>query len=149
MIHRRQARRHIGHGHRAAEQERPSALAQPIDDDLFARHHAADHAKRFAHRADFNIDLAVQVKVIHDAAPALAQNAFAVRVIDHQQDIVFLRHSVQFRQRRDVAVHAEHAIGDDQTPSITRSCFDLFAQVVGIGMRKPDDLARDSAVRRR
>ena len=81
---------HIGHGHGAGEQERPSALPQPIDDHLTAGHHAADHAKSLAHRADFDIDFAMQAKVIDDAAPTLAEHAFAMRVIDHQQDIVLL-----------------------------------------------------------
>ena len=44
----------------------------------------------------------------------IAQYAEAVRVIDCQQRVVFLGELQQFRQRCNVAVHAENGIGDDQ-----------------------------------
>ena len=69
----------------------PSALAQPVDDGCASGDHAAHDAKGLAHRADFDIDTAVQAKMIDNAAPTLAQHAFAVGVINHEHDVVALR----------------------------------------------------------
>jgi hypothetical protein len=41
-----------------------------------------------------------------------------MRVIDHGHDAVLLRDLDQRGQRRDVAIHAEHAVGDDETAAI-------------------------------
>jgi len=88
----------------------------------------------------------MQPEVIDDAAPATAQHPLAVRVIDHQQDAQRLRDLGQGGQRRDVAVHAEHAIGDDQAAAIPRRRRDLLAQIVRIGVAKAHDLrARQAA----
>ena len=81
---------HIRRGDGRGEQEGAAALAQPFDDHGFAGHHAAHHAKGLGQGADFDIHFAVQVEVIHDAAPAFAQHAFAVGVIHHQHDVVLL-----------------------------------------------------------
>ncbi len=121
QVDRRETGCRIGDGHRGGEQERASALPQPLDDDRVPRHHAADHAEGLGHRADLHIHFAVQAEVIHDAASAVAKHAFAVRVIHHQQDVVFLRDLVDGGQGRDVAVHAEHAVRDDQRAADTGS----------------------------
>ena len=123
---------HIGHGHGAGKEEGPPALAQPLDDGAVARHQTADHAKGLAQRADLDMDAAVQAKVIDDAAPALAQHAFAVGVVHHEHDAMFLGDVADLVQRRDVAVHAEDAVGDDQAPAVFGRFGDLAAQIVDI-----------------
>ncbi len=77
-----------------------------------ARHQPAHHAEGFRQRADFNVDLAMQAKVVHDAAPALAQHALAVGVIDHQDGLIILADGVDLVQRGDIAIHAEDPVGD-------------------------------------
>ena len=48
------------------------------------------------------------------AASALANYAEAVRVIDDEPGVVAFGQRQQLRQRREVAVHAEHGVGHDQ-----------------------------------
>src|SRR5439155_23268842 len=49
-----------------------------------------------------------------DAAAAIAENALAVRVVDVDHGAEFLTDPRDVPDRRDVAVHREHAIGDDE-----------------------------------
>ena len=102
----------------AGEEEGPRLLAHVVDDHLLARDHAAHHAERLAQRADLHVEHAVQPEVVHDAAPAAAQHAFAVRVVHHRQHAVAVGHLGQLVQRRDVAVHAEDAVGDQQAAAV-------------------------------
>ena len=51
------------------------------------------------------------------AAAAAANDADAVRVVAHQPGIVRLGQGLHLGQRRQIAVHAEHAIGQDQAPA--------------------------------
>src|SRR5690606_16904432 len=88
-IHRFEAGCYIRHSHGAGKQERATTLFQPVDNHLLASNDATDHAKRLAHRADFNIDLAMQIKVIDDAASTTTEYPFAMCVIDHEQNVVF------------------------------------------------------------
>ena len=55
------------------------------------------------------------------SAPAFAEHAEAVRVVDHQPGVVPLAQREQLRQRRDVAVHAEHRVGCHQLAAARRS----------------------------
>jgi len=60
----------------------------------------------------------MQAKVINDAAPTPADNAFAMRVVNHQHDVVPAGHLIDFIQRRQVAIHAENTIRDHQRAAI-------------------------------
>ena len=115
------------------EEGRALLLAQEVDDALLPGDDAAHDAERFGERPHFHIELAVQPKVVaDDAAPAVPQHAFAVRVIDHREQPVFLRHLVNFVQRCDVAVHRKDAVGDDQPAPVLRQEFlDLRFQIGG------------------
>ncbi len=140
------AGRRIRRGDGRREQERAAALAQPFDDDLVAGHQPADHAEGLGERADLDIHLAVQAEVVHDAAPALAEHAFAVGVVHHEHDVVLAGDLVQRRQRRDVAVHAEDAVGDDQRAAV-RACVFLDGRLQGGRhrcARRPRCVAPDS-----
>jgi len=50
--------------------------------------------------------------MIHYPAAAPAQHALAVGVVDHRQNAVTVRDLGQLIQRRYIAVHAKHAVGD-------------------------------------
>ncbi len=47
-------------------------------------------------------------------AAALADHAEAVGIVGHQPGVVFARERRQFRERRQVAVHRENTVGDDE-----------------------------------
>ena len=48
----------------------------------------AHDSEGFRHGSDFNIDFPMQVELIDNAAPALAEDTFTMRVVHHKQDIV-------------------------------------------------------------
>jgi hypothetical protein len=52
--------------------------------------------------------------MIHCAAPVTAQHARGVGIVDHHDGAVALSDLDQRGQRSDVAVHREHAVGDQQ-----------------------------------
>ena len=53
-----------------------------------------------------------QTEVFAGSAPARAHHAESMRVIDDQPRAGRARRAREFGQRRQIAVHAEHAIGD-------------------------------------
>ena len=54
------------------------------------------------------------IEMIDRAASAPAQHARSVRVVHHHDAVVFFRQVAELRQRCDVAVHGEHAVGNQQ-----------------------------------
>ncbi len=85
---------------------------------------------------------------VHDApgrkagvreAAAAAQHAEAVRVVDDEPRVVPLGELEQARERRDVAVHAEHGVGGDD---LARRAAGREArrERVGVGVRVADEL---------
>ena len=98
---------------RGAEEEGAGALGQPIDQPRAARDVAAHDAYGLGERAELDVELLVDAEVVRRAAPA-AENARAVRVVHHDGRIVLLGQIDDSGQRRDIAVHAEDAVRDDQ-----------------------------------
>ncbi len=74
----------------------------------------AAHAGRLAQRAHVDEALAAQAEMRQRAAPALAEHAEAMGVVHDEPGVVTLGQRQQLGQRRDVAIHAEHRIGDDE-----------------------------------
>ena len=97
-----------------------AALDQVVLEVLAPGDVAAHHADRLGQRADLDVDPAVEVEVVDRAAPVAAQHARRVGVVDHDRRLVSLGHVADARERRDVAVHREHAVGDDQDRADTR-----------------------------
>ena len=75
------------------------------------------------------------------AAPVLAgaQHAEAVRVVDDEPRVELLRERAQRRQRREVAVHAEHGVGGDQL-ALRRRRRETTPQRRHVGVRITDEL---------
>jgi hypothetical protein len=66
--------------------------------------------------SDLNIDAAVQVKVVHRAAPIPAQHARGMGIVNHHDAPILFRQLDELRQGRNVPVHREDAVGDGQGP---------------------------------
>jgi hypothetical protein len=62
-----------------------------------------------------------------------------MRIIHHQQNIVFSGDFIEVGQRRNVTIHAEYSVGDNQTPPIFTGFCDFTAQVVHIVMSVTND----------
>ena len=120
-VERRDAGGRDGRRMRGREQERPSAMVEKLDEIARAADVAAERADGLRQRADLDIDAAVQVEVVDGAAAVAAQHAGSVRVVDHHDGAVLFRQRGQLRQRADVAVHREDAVGDDQLVARARS----------------------------
>ena len=113
-VDRRDARGGDGRRMRGREQERPRAVVEKLDQRAAAGDVAAERADRLRQRADLDVDAAVHVEVIDGAAAVPAEHAARVRVVHHHDAAEFLGERAQRRQRAEVAVHAEHAVGDEQ-----------------------------------
>ena len=123
QVERGQAGGRVRGGDGGGEQEGAAALAQPFHDDRIPGHHPAHHAEGFGKRSDLHIHFAVQAEMVHDAAPALAEHAFAMGIIHHQQDVVHPGDFVDLVQRGHITVHAEDPVGDDDGAPVVATGF--------------------------
>ena len=76
-------------------------------------HERARHAGGLAQRAHVD-DALGRDAAVREAAAAFAQHAEAVRIVDDEPGVVRVGQREQARERRDIAVHAEHRIGGDE-----------------------------------
>ena len=83
------------------------------------------------------------------AAPAGAEHAGGVRLVDHHARAVAARELDDLRQRRDVAVHREHRVGHDQPPPLAAVARQAPREVLGVEVAVDDHLARATAGSRR
>ena len=56
------------------------------------------------------------------AAAVLAEHAGGVGFVDHEHGVMLLGQFRQLHQRREIAVHAEERIGDDQPAAVCADC---------------------------
>jgi hypothetical protein len=96
------------------EQEWSRPLDEDVAEALGTGHVAAEHADGLGERADLDRHPAVQPVVVDRPAAAPAEHARRVSVVDHDGRAVFLRRIDDAGQRRDVTVHREDAVGDDE-----------------------------------
>ena len=113
-VQRRDARGRDGGRVRCREEKRARAVIEELDQRAAAGDVAAKRADRLRQRADLDIHPPVHAEVIDGAAAVPAEHAAGVRVVHHHDAAEFLGDVAQRRQRAEVAVHAEHAVGDEQ-----------------------------------
>ena len=93
-------------------------MVEEFDGVARGAHVAAQRADGFGKRAHLDVHATVQVEMVHRAAAVFAEDAGGVRVVNHHDAAVFFRQLDQLRQRRDVALHREDAVGDEQLAAI-------------------------------
>ena len=95
--------------------EAARAVEQKIDQRARTRDIGAIRAERFAQRADVNVDLALEAEVRRrdPRRAALRRRRRAPRRSSPPRDTARARSTIA-AQRREVAVHAEDRVGDDQ-----------------------------------
>ena len=102
-------------GRRArGEQERPPAVLQPLDQMRWTGDEATQDTDGLRERSHLDVHPAVQAEVIDGAGAPVPEHAARVRVVDHHDRAVLLSDLDEPRERRDVAVHGEHTVGDQQ-----------------------------------
>ena len=108
------AGRHDGRRVRRREQERPRALGEDLAQRRGARDVAAQHADGLAECPDLDRHAPVQAEMVDRAPSVPAEDAGGMGVVDEHRRACRLGRLDDPGEWRDVAVHAEHAIGDDE-----------------------------------
>ena len=99
---------------RGGKQKRTRAVVQEVDERARPGDVAAERADRLRQRADLDVDPAMHAEMVDRAAAVATEDAARMRIIDHHDASEFLGKRAQIRQRAEVAVHAEHAVGNQQ-----------------------------------
>src|SRR5207247_8750194 len=120
-VERRKAGRRDGGRMGGAEEERARAMVEVLDQALRAADVSSQDADRLGERANLDVDLAVQVEMIHRAAAGLPQDSARMRVVDHHDRAVRPRARGNRAESCYVAVHAEAAVRDRE-PALEVAC---------------------------
>ena len=111
-----------------------------VDGDLATGDDAAHHAECLGERSYLYVELALEPKVADDAFSP-TQYAFAMRIVDHCQDVVPGGYLIDLVQRGDIAIHAEHAVGDHHASAVLGEVLaDLGVEIGGVTVFIDDDL---------
>src|SRR2546429_563503 len=71
-------------------------------------------------RADLDVHAAMQIEVVDGAAAVAPEHAARMRIVDHHDAAELVGQVAQRRERAEIAVHAEDAVGDQQLPRLAR-----------------------------
>ena len=122
-------------GKRVREELRAGALREQVAHLRRGGDVAAGRAAEcLAERPGRHVDLAEHAEVLRDAAPGLADDADAVRVVDDDDRVVGARELEDVGQLREVALHREDAVGEDQLPLPRLAGGERVAQLGHVGM---------------
>ncbi len=97
-------------------------MIQKLDERPRARDISAERADGLRQCPDLNVDAAVQAEVIDRAAALFPEHAARVRVVNHHDAAELVGNIAESRQRAQIAVHAEHAIGDQELSLFAWQC---------------------------
>ena len=125
----------------------PGPLAHQVDDGLGRRDIAAGRAaQRLAQRA--GEDIGLHARPVRRAAALRADEAGGVAIIDHHQRIMGIGELADIRQLGEIAIHGEHAIGDDDdaagagTARLLQLLFEIvhvaIGEAVALGLGQAD-----------
>ena len=103
-------------------------MVQKVDQRPRAGDVPAERADRLRQRADLDVDAAVQAEMIDGAAALRAEHAARMGIVDHHDAAELVGEVAERRQRSEVAVHAEHAVGDDELPLLAWQRFDNLSR---------------------
>ena len=92
-------------------------------------HIAAERGERLGERAHVDIDLILEPVIACRAAAALADDAEAMRIVNHDARTVFLRQRADLGQIGNIAAHGEYAVGHDQAACRFRHLLQLLFKV--------------------
>ena len=89
-------------------------MVQELDQVAAAANITAEHADGFRKRSHLDVHAAMQTEVVDGAAAVSSQHAGSMRIVDHHDGAMPFGGFHQPGQRADIAVHREHAVGDEQ-----------------------------------
>ena len=121
---------------RVREEVRTAALTQEVDDFFLTRRKSAHRtAEGFAERAGDDLDLSAQVITLGDTVTGLTHYAGGVRLINHDERVVFLRQFVDLIERTNIAVHREHTVGRNDTETLCLCLLELCLEIRHVAIR--------------
>ena len=82
--------------------------------DAVAGDVAAERADRLRQSANLDVHPSVHTEVVDRAAAVRSEHPARVGVVHHHDAAELLGERAQCRQRTEVAVHAEYAVGDEE-----------------------------------
>ena len=109
-------------------------VAEQVDEVGAAADESAEGAQGLAPGGHEDVDAVVDAKVFGGSPARGAQDAGGVGVVHHQDGVVGACEFDQVGQGREVSVHAEEAVGDDQTPAETGFAGEQVAEVVDVAV---------------
>ena len=127
-------------GHRRRKTVREELGARALLEHLAQRLATGDEAagrapQRLAERSgEHDVVTSQQAEALHHAATGLADHPDPVRVVDDQRRLVLGGDRGQLGDRREVTLHAEYPVGDDQAALDGRRLTQRAAQVVRVGV---------------
>ena len=81
---------------------------------------------------------ATLVEIFRRAAAGVSDDAHGVRVVHDEAGVVFPFQLQKLRQRRDIAVHGENAVGDDEPLAIAGRLRQFPREVLHVAMAVDD-----------
>ena len=118
------------------EEIRARTLTKEIDDLFASRSEPANRAaESLTQRAGDDLHFAAEVIQFGHAVSGLSDHTGRVRLIDHNEGIVFLRQFVDLIQRTYIAVHGENAVGSDDAEALCLCLFEFGLEVRHVAIR--------------
>src|SRR5271166_3729562 len=116
-------------------------MIKKIDQIASAAHISPEGADRLRQSTNLDVDTPVHPEVIDRATPVAAEYAGSVRVIHHHDRATFFGRLAQAGKRADVAIHREHAVGDQQLfPRLILHGGELLLSVGNVLMPEDENL---------
>ena len=131
------------------EEIRTATLTQQVDDLFLTGSETADRtAESLTKRAGDDLNLTAHVIEFGYTVSGLADNSGGVRLINHDEGVVFLRKFVDLIQRTDITVHREDTIGSDDTEALCLRFLELLLEIrhVTVGITVTHRLAKTHTV---
>ena len=131
------------------EEIRTRTLTQEVDDLFLTRRETTYRtAKGFTERAGDDFDFATHVIEFGHAVSGFADHSGRVRLIDHDESVVFLREFIDLIERADVAVHGEDSVRRDDAEPLGLRFLELLLEIrhVSVGVAVTHRLAKAHAV---
>ena len=116
-------------------------MPQVVDGFGVRANEPAQAGQRLAERAHDQVDLVGQAEMTGRAGAMLAQDANGMGVVHHDGGAVFSGNAAQLGQGNNVALHAEHAVHDNELACFRLELMEAVLQGGHVFVRKAQELA--------
>ncbi len=131
--------------HRRRQRRRIDQASATIDQVIAQRRRAGDIGAEAAKGLGEGAD--DEVRLVGEATAALAQNAGRMGIVDDEHGVVLAREPADCRERRDIAIHGEHALGQDEFRAVYR--LDIDSEARRDGRHRHGDSGSRARLKRR